>query len=77
MLEDEGKSEAEARKGTDWLDYVKQTGISHNHELSVQGGGEKGQYSMSAGYSNRQGPIKGSMFERYNIRLNTTFNPMC
>ena len=75
MLEDEGKSEAEARKGTDWLDYVKQTGISHNHELSVQGGGEKGQYSMSAGYSNRQGPIKGSMFERYNIRLNTTFNP--
>ena len=75
LMEDEGKSEAEARKGTDWLDYIKQTGISHNHELSVQGGGDKGQYSMSLGYSNRQGPIKGSEFERYNIRLNTTFNP--
>jgi TonB-linked SusC/RagA family outer membrane protein len=75
LLEDEGKSEAEARKGTNWLDYVKRTGVSHNHELSVQGGGEKGQYSMSLGYSNRQGPIKGSEFERYNIRLNTTFNP--
>ena len=75
LLEDEGKSEAEARKGTNWLDYIKRTGISHNHELSVQGGGEKGQYSMSLGYSNRQGPLKGSEFERYNIRLNTTFNP--
>ena len=75
MLEDEGKSEADARIGTDWLSYVKRTGVSHNHELSVQGGGEKGQYSMSLGYSNRQGPIKGSEFERYNIRLNTTFNP--
>jgi len=75
LLEDEGKSEAEARKGTNWLDYVKRTGVSHNHELSVQGGGEKGQYSISLGYSNRQGPIKGSEFERYNIRLNTTFNP--
>ena len=74
-LEDENRSEAEAREGTDWLSYVKRTGISHNHELSVQGGGEKGQYSMSFGYSNRQGPIKGSDFERYNIRLNTTFNP--
>ena len=75
MLEDEGKSEAEAREGTDWLSYIKRTGVSHNHELSVQGGGEKGQYAMSFGYSNRQGPIKGSMFERYNMRLNTTFNP--
>ena len=75
LMEDEGKSEAEARKGTDWLAYAKRTGISHNHELSVQGGGEKGQYSMSFGYTHREGPIKSSAFERYNIRLNTTFNP--
>ncbi len=75
MMEDEGKSEAEAREGTDWLKMVKRTGASHNHELSVQGGGERGQYSISLGYTKRQGPIKGSDFERYNIRLNTTFNP--
>ena len=75
LMEDEGKSEMEARKGTDWLDYVKRTGFSQNHELSVQGGGDKGQYSMSFGYTHREGPIKGSAFERYNIRLNTTFNP--
>ncbi|MBQ9883412.1 MAG: SusC/RagA family TonB-linked outer membrane protein [Bacteroidaceae bacterium] len=75
ILEDLHGSEADARIGTDWLDVIKRTGISHNHELSVQGGGDKGQYSMSLGYTKREGPLKGSEFERYNLRLNTTFNP--
>ena len=70
-----GGSEEEARAGTDWYGMVTQTGISHNHELSVQGGGEKGQYAISLGYMNRQGTIKSSSFERYSLRANTTFNP--
>ena len=70
-----GQSEEEARKGTDWYDMIVRTGISHNHELSVQGGGEKGQYSMSLAYQNRQGTVKNSDFERYSLRVNTTFNP--
>lgn len=70
----DGGTEAEARRGTDWLDIVKHTGISHNHELSILGGGEKGQYSMSLGYTRREGPIKNAEFERYNLRINTTFN---
>ena len=75
MKEIEGKSEEEARKGTDWYDMVVQTGISHNHELSVMGGGERGQYSMSLAYQNREGTVKGSSFERYSLRMNTSFNP--
>ena len=70
-----GKSEEEALAGTNWYDQVTQTGISTNHELSVQGGGEKGQYAVSLGYMNREGTIKNSSFERYNLRVNTTFNP--
>ena len=70
-----GGSEEEARRGTDWYDLVTQTGWSQNHELSVMGGGEKGQYSMSLGYQDRNGAIKGSEFERYSLRMNTTFNP--
>ena len=70
-----GGSEEEANRGTNWYDMVTQTGISHNHELSVQGGGEKGQYAISLGYMNRQGTIKNSSFERYSLRANTTFNP--
>lgn len=70
-----GGSEEEARKGSDWWDMVTQTGISHNHEISLQGGGEKGMYALSLGYSNREGALKGSSFERYNLRMNSTFNP--
>ena len=70
-----GGTEEEARKGTDWWDVATQTGISHNHELSMQGGGDKGMYAISLGYSNREGALKGSSFERYNLRMNTTYNP--
>lgn len=74
MLED-GYSEEEAREGTNWFDEVTQTGISQNHELSVTSGNDKGQYAFSLGYTNREGTIKNSGFERYNMRLNTTFTP--
>ena len=70
-----GGTEEEARAGSDWYGQVTQTGWSQNHELSVMGGGEKGQYSMSLAYQDRNGTIKGSSFERYSLRMNTTFNP--
>ena len=70
-----GGTEEEARAGTDWYGMVTQTGWSQNHELSVMGGGEKGQYAMSLAYQDRNGTIKGSSFERYSLRVNTTFNP--
>ena len=70
-----GGSEEAARAGTQWYDMVTRTGWSQNHELSVMGGGEKGQYSMSLAYQDRNGTIKGSSFERYSLRMNTTFNP--
>lgn len=75
LLDVVGVSEAEARKGTNWWDYVTQTGMTHNHELSLQGGGEKGMYAVSLGYTNREGTLKGSSFERYNVRMNSTYNP--
>lgn len=72
MLED-GYSEEEARKGTDWLDLVKQTGKVQNHEVSITGGGEKATYSVGLGYMNREGTIKESWFRRYSLRANTNF----
>ena len=72
MLED-GYSEAEARKGTNWLDEVKQTGKIQSHEVSVVGGGDKATYSVGLGYMNREGTIKESWFRRYSLRANTNF----
>jgi TonB-linked SusC/RagA family outer membrane protein len=74
MLED-GYSEEEARKGTDWYDLVARTGFVQQHQLSVMGGGDKGTYSMSLGYTSREGTLKSSYFERYSLRANATYNP--
>ena len=70
-----GQSEQEARKGTDWYDLVTRTGFITNHEISLQGGGTKGMYATSIGYNSMEGPIKGSKFERYSVRMNATYNP--
>ena len=72
MLED-GYSEEEARKGTNWLDEVKQNGKIQSHEVSVVGGGDKATYSVGLGYMNREGTIKESWFRRYSLRANTNF----
>ena len=73
ILENGGTKE-EAWAGTDWQDLVTQTGISHNHELSITGGSNAGMYSISFGYLDREGTIKESAFERYSLRANSTFN---
>ena len=41
QMKEDGYSEEEARKGTDWLDLVKQTGMVQDHQVSVTGGGQK------------------------------------
>lgn len=74
MLED-GYSESEARKGTDWYKLIKQTGFTEKHDLSLRGGSNKASYSMSFNYLNYQGTVKSSYFKRYSLRVNTTFHP--
>lgn len=74
MLED-GYSEEEARRGTDWYNLIVQDGLVQEHQISVMGGGDRGSYSMSFGYTGREGTIKSSYFDRYSLRVNTTFNP--
>ncbi|MDR0994955.1 MAG: SusC/RagA family TonB-linked outer membrane protein, partial [Tannerella sp.] len=74
MLAD-GYSQAEADKGTDWYDLITRTGFNQNHQLSILGGTKKGQYSLSLGYTSREGTVKASYFDRYSLRLNATYNP--
>ncbi len=51
-------------------DYIFRTGITHNADLSMQGGGEKTQYYLSGNYYNQEGIQIGQGFERINGRLN-------
>lgn len=53
---------------TDWQKEVQRLGVSHNHNLSVSGGNDKSNYSVSLNYINREGVIRGSDMERFNAR---------
>lgn len=53
---------------TNWQDEVLRTAISHNHNLSINGGGEKTTYMASLNYQQREGVIMGSSMDRLNVR---------
>jgi iron complex outermembrane receptor protein len=53
---------------TDWQDEVLRTGVSHNHNVGVNGGTEKTKYMASVNYANREGVIRGSYNHRLNVR---------
>ena len=60
-----------AGKQTDWLyDVVSQTGIITDHNISMNGGGEKVKYYVSADYLNQKGILKGFNYKRYSLRTN-------
>jgi len=63
---------------TNWQDAVmRDYAFSHNHNLSISGGGDHGSYNASINYVNKEGIMKSSSQERFIGRLNIeqmTFN---
>lgn len=55
---------------TDWTDFATQTGIIQDHNISVNGGGEKVRYYLSGDYMNQEGVLKGYQYKRYSFRAN-------
>ena len=53
---------------TDWQDEVLRTGVSHNHNVGINGGSDKTKYMASVNYANRQGVVVGSYNHRLNLR---------
>ena len=47
-------------KGTNWQDAIFQTAFQQQHQVSAQGGTEKIQYYVSAGYMNQEGTFIAS-----------------
>ncbi|MEW2920590.1 TonB-dependent receptor [Muricauda sp. ANG21] len=56
--------------GTNWQKEIFDDALLQNHQLSFSGGNEKTQYYLSTGYTDQQGTVKGSGFDRTSIRLN-------
>lgn len=55
---------------TDWQDQIYQTAVSHDHNVSISGGVGPVPYRLSFGYTNQDGIIKTSNFERYTASVN-------
>ncbi|MEI7486044.1 MAG: SusC/RagA family TonB-linked outer membrane protein [Chryseobacterium sp.] len=57
---------------TDWSKEFMRTGISQQHNLAIQAGGENVSLYSSLGYLNNEGVIKGTDFQRFTFRNNIT-----
>ncbi|MBQ9288251.1 MAG: TonB-dependent receptor [Bacteroidaceae bacterium] len=53
---------------TDWQKEVLRTGISHSHNLSINGGHGNTNYSASVNYINKEGVIRGTDMNRLTAR---------
>lgn len=77
-LEDNGKVLSSAdyfdkTTNTDWQDEVQRTGVSQNHNISITGGNEGTNFSVSLNYVDNMGVIKENEMDRVVARatLNT------
>jgi len=63
-----GANDQDYGASTDWLDEVSRTAISHNHNLSIMGGGAHNTYTANIGYRDNQGTILGTGRTTINAR---------
>ena len=55
---------------TDWQDLYYQTGVSHNHDVSIAGGTNGGSYSFGAGYYHDEAVVPTEGYDRVSVRGN-------
>ena len=60
--------------GTNWQDAVLRTAMQQSHEISVTGATESSRYAFSANYTNQDGVILNSGFQRYNFHTNVEWS---
>ncbi|MDR2042489.1 MAG: SusC/RagA family TonB-linked outer membrane protein [Tannerella sp.] len=56
---------------TDWQRQIYNSKWSQNYYLSVAGGDETAKYVLSLGYTDQQGTLKNTRFQRFNTRFNS------
>ncbi len=68
-----GITRAATGQGTDWMDEIFDAAPITNINIGAQGGGQNGQYALSAGYLKQEGVVTHTNYERYTLRANTLF----
>ncbi|MBC7920540.1 MAG: TonB-dependent receptor [Ferruginibacter sp.] len=57
-------------RSTDWQDFTYQSGYRQNHQLSLNGGGEKTRFAASVNYFDEKGIVGNSAYNRASFRIN-------
>ncbi|HEX7120522.1 MAG TPA: SusC/RagA family TonB-linked outer membrane protein [Longimicrobiales bacterium] len=62
----------EAVERYDYQDQLWQTGVGYNNQLSISGGDDRTLYYLSGNWSNEDGIVRGTGFERVSARAKVT-----
>lgn len=73
-LADPAAVRAQYGEGTDWLDLIFRGAAMTNVAVSMAGGTDKAKYAVSGSYFNQDGIVRGTSFDRYNLRFNGDMN---
>lgn len=57
-----------SKEDNDWQDIMFSPALMQNYNLSVQGGGKYSTYYNSFGYTNQDGSMKGTNYQRYTMQ---------
>lgn len=69
-----GATQTYAQTNTDWQDLYFRSGLMNSNNISISGGGERSTFYTSGGYMRQEGIVKGVGFDRYNFRVNSTYD---
>ncbi|WP_291871127.1 TonB-dependent receptor [Maribacter sp.] len=58
----------------DWINEIMQVATVQSYNLTMSKGDAKAQQSFGLGYYNQEGIIKDTGYERYSVRLNSSYN---
>lgn len=61
-------------KNSDWVGSITQLGYTQDHNISMQGGGDKARYYASFGYLNSTGTTVGTDLKRITTKINLDYN---
>lgn len=56
----------------DWLGETFRTAIQHEHQLSISGASDTGNYYLSATYTDQEGIVKNTGYKKFNISSNVS-----
>lgn len=59
----------------DWQDVMFKSGLKQNYNISIRGGSDKSQSSVSFGFTDQDGVVLFSSYKRYNAALTQDYTP--